>query len=90
VTRIFRRDATDLGPCTHAGGFGLALLDPPYDKGLAAPALAALAGGGWLKPGALAIVEERQTAGFAWPAGYAALDQRAYGDTALSIGRREH
>src|SRR5665213_217268 len=41
ATRIWRRDACNLGP--HTGdAFGLVFLDPPYRKGLIAPALGAL------------------------------------------------
>ena len=39
VTKIWRRDATDLGPMSAGAGgpFDLALLDPPYRKNLVAP-----------------------------------------------------
>src|SRR5580765_3936952 len=39
VTRIFRRDATKLGPAHPVEPFDLAFLDPPYGKGLAEKAL---------------------------------------------------
>ena len=39
VTRIFRRDATKLGPVHPLEPFSLAFLDPPYGKGLAEKAL---------------------------------------------------
>ena len=39
-TRIFRRDATKLGPAHPIEPFSLAFLDPPYGKGLAEKALA--------------------------------------------------
>src|ERR1700726_5019295 len=48
VTRIFRRDATKLGSAHPLEPFALAFLDPPYGKDLAAQALAAARGGGWL------------------------------------------
>jgi len=71
-------------PCT------LALLDPPYDSGLAAPALAALAGAGWLAPGALVAVESRAKDGpFAPPPGFEALDDRTYGAARLTLLRWE-
>ena len=35
VTRIFRRDATKLGPAYPLEPFSLAFLDPPYGQGLA-------------------------------------------------------
>src|SRR5471032_2832798 len=50
ITKIWRRDATDLGPLgAGAGGpLGLVFLDPPYRKNLIPPALKSLRDGGWL------------------------------------------
>ena len=87
ATRLFRRDATRLGPAGANAPVDLAFLDPPYGRDLAGPALKACAEGGWLEPDALVVVEEATEAAFAWPAGYAALEQRAYGDTRLAFGR---
>jgi 16S rRNA (guanine966-N2)-methyltransferase len=81
VTRIFRRDATRLGPAHPVEPFGLAFLDPPYGQGLAERALAAAREGGWLTPDALVILEEADDADFAAPAGVAELERRRYGDT---------
>src|SRR5579884_1202781 len=39
VTRIFRRDATKLGPAHPLEPFSLVFLDPPYGQGLAEKAL---------------------------------------------------
>src|SRR5882762_625240 len=39
ITRIFRRDATSLGPAQPVEWFSLIFLDPPYGKGLAEKAL---------------------------------------------------
>src|SRR5437588_11274481 len=39
TTRIFRRDATRLGPAHPLEPFGLAFADPPYGQGLAQRAL---------------------------------------------------
>ncbi len=82
ATKIWRRDATELGPmAAGAGGpFTLAFLDPPYRKGLAAPALASLRAGGWLSPGAVAVVETAEDETLAAD-GYTVLDARVYGDT---------
>jgi 16S rRNA (guanine966-N2)-methyltransferase len=81
ATRIFRRDATNLGPAHPVEPFSLAFLDPPYGKGLAEKALASLREGGWLTPGALLIVEEAKAAGFVTPEGLEELERRAYDDT---------
>jgi len=81
VTRLFRRDATDLGPAGTMDAFDIAFLDPPYGKGLGERALAALAGGNWLKPGALCVLEERADTMLALPAGFEAVDRRTWGDS---------
>ena len=87
ATRLFRRDATALGPAGTMAPFGLACLDPPYGRGLAERALAAALAGGWLAPGAVVVVEEAAGAPFALPAGFTALDARTYGDTQVVFGR---
>ena len=81
VTRIFRRDATGLGPAHPVEPFDLVFLDPPYGKGLAEKALASARDGGWLKPQALIVVEEAADAGFAAPEGFEELERRTYDDT---------
>jgi 16S rRNA (guanine966-N2)-methyltransferase len=81
VTKIFRRDATNLGPAHPLEPFSLVFLDPPYGKGLAEKALASLRDGGWLTPDAIVVVEEAKAANFAAPDGFAELERRAYDDT---------
>src|ERR1700754_4698723 len=76
VTKVYRRDATNPGPVHPLEPFSLAFLDPPYGKGFSEKALAALRDGGWLTPGALAVVEEAKAAGFAAPEGYEELERR--------------
>jgi 16S rRNA (guanine966-N2)-methyltransferase len=81
ATRIHRRDATDLGirPASAGEPFDLAFLDPPYRKGLCETALAGLAGGGWLKPGAVAMVERAADEADLAPPRFEVLDARDYG-----------
>src|ERR1700704_1855199 len=62
TARIFRRDATKLGPVHPVEAFTLAFLDPPYRHGLAEKSLASLRDGGWLAAGALVVVEEAAAA----------------------------
>jgi 16S rRNA (guanine966-N2)-methyltransferase len=81
ATRIFRRDATKLGPAHPIEPFALVFLDPPYGKGLGEQALAAARAGGWLTADALIVVEEAAKSGFAAPAGFYELERRAYDDT---------
>lgn len=87
VTRIFRRDATDLGPAGNLTGFSLAFLDPPYGKGLGESALAALVGGRWLAAGAVVVLEEHAKAELTLPAGFITLGRRDYGDTQIMLAR---
>jgi 16S rRNA (guanine966-N2)-methyltransferase len=87
VARIFRRDATRLGPIHPLAPFSLAFLDPPYGKGLAERALASARDGGWLSPGALVVVEEAAEAGFVAPEGFQELERRRYDDTELMFFR---
>lgn len=84
ATRIWRRDATDLGPIGPAadGPFNLVFLDPPYRKELIPKALKSLKGGGWLADKALLVAES--DAGEAIDlAGFTLLDERDYGETRL-------
>ena len=85
VTKIWRRDATNLGPMpAGAGGpFNLAFLDPPYRRGLLVPALASLRDGGWLQEHALLVAEAEEDFTAALPGGFALLDDRTYGDTRI-------
>ncbi|KAB2880793.1 MAG: 16S rRNA (guanine(966)-N(2))-methyltransferase RsmD [Pseudorhodoplanes sp.] len=80
ASRIFRRDATKLGPAHPAEPFALVFLDPPYGEGLAEKALAAARAGGWLADDALIVVEET-TGAFAAPEGFAEIERRVYDDT---------
>ena len=83
VTRIWRADATKPGKAPAGPPFTLAFLDPPYDQGLAGPALAALLAGGWLAPGAIIVVEEAAKVAIEAPAGLDLVDERTYGDTRI-------
>ena len=87
TTRIFRRDATKLGAAHPIEPFSVAFLDPPYGRGLAEQALASARAGGWLAPGALAVVEEAAKPGFTAPEGFEELERRNYDDSALIVLR---
>jgi 16S rRNA (guanine966-N2)-methyltransferase len=87
VTKIFRRDATDLGDAGNRGDAGLVFLDPPYAQGLAERALASASAGGWLAPAAVAVIEERKGASVTLPATFALLDRRTWGDTEVTFAR---
>jgi 16S rRNA (guanine966-N2)-methyltransferase len=86
VTKIWRRDATDLGPLgTGAGGpFDLVFLDPPYRKELVTPTLKSLRDGGWLNTRALLVIETARDEEFARD-GFICIDSRDYGDTEIAF-----
>ena len=81
VTKVYRRDAGNLGPAHPVEPFSLVFLDPPYAKKLAEKALVSLRDGGWLSPAALLVVEEAKAAAFAAPDGFEELERRTYDDT---------
>lgn len=86
-TRIHRRPADALGakPANVGEPFTLGFLDPPYRKGLIAPALKVLSEGGWLTPGALVVVEHAKDEDVPLPPGFSEEDQRVFGDTAVTF-----
>jgi 16S rRNA (guanine966-N2)-methyltransferase len=81
ATRIWRRDATDLGAIspTAGGPFNLVFLDPPYRKGLIPKALKSLKDG-WLAPNALLVAETESLEPLEAP-GFRLVDDRDYGET---------
>lgn len=81
ASRIFRRDATQLGPAHPLEPFTLGFLDPPYGQGLAEKALVSASGGKWFTPDALIVVEESAKANFAAPTGFSEAERRRYDDT---------
>ena len=87
ATRIFRRDATKLGPAHPLEPFSLVFVDPPYGKGLAEQALVSARAGGWLAEEALIVVEEKVGA-FTSPEGFEETERRGYDDTEFSFLRR--
>ncbi|HHN67960.1 MAG TPA: 16S rRNA (guanine(966)-N(2))-methyltransferase RsmD [Thermopetrobacter sp.] len=82
-TKIWRRDATKMGDAAPMRAFDIALLDPPYGRGLAERALVSLKEGGWLTPGALAVVEESARVEVRLPAGFTMRREKRHGDTRL-------
>lgn len=88
-TRVHRRDATDLGVKPGADGpaFDLVFLDPPYAKGLGEIALAKLAEGGWLAPGAVVVFERGVSEGALDVPEFTVLDARDYGAARVNFLR---
>ncbi len=86
-TKIYRRDATRLGPRAASAGppFDLVFLDPPYGRGLGEQALTELLAGDWLSPNALIILEEDKSADVSLPPGFNVADRRSYATTQIII-----
>jgi 16S rRNA (guanine966-N2)-methyltransferase len=89
ATKIWRRDATLLGPTSAGAGgpFNLAFLDPPYRRNLIAPALASLRDGQWLAPDALVVAECARDESSNEQTGFSRLDSRRYGETEIMFLR---
>ncbi|MCA3597172.1 MAG: 16S rRNA (guanine(966)-N(2))-methyltransferase RsmD [Methylobacterium sp.] len=87
VTRILRRDATRLGPVSPFEPFDLVFCDPPYGRGLGEAALDSAIAGGWLKPGAMVVLEERANWEAALPVELEKQDHRKAGETQLLFSR---
>ena len=87
LCKIWRRDATELGPCAPQPAFDLVFADPPYGKGLGEKALASLVAGRWLNPGAVVVLEEALKSPVGAVAGLELADERDYGDTKLRFYR---
>jgi 16S rRNA (guanine966-N2)-methyltransferase len=87
TSKVYRRDATKLGPAHPMEPFSLVFADPPYGKGFAEKALASAREGGWLAPGALIVIEEATASSFKVPEGFEEQERRAYDDTEFVILR---
>lgn len=87
LSRIYRRDATKLGPIGPMPPFDLVFCDPPYRKGLGEKALVSAREGGWLAEGALLVLEEAADAEVAAPESFELLEKREYGETQVLLLR---
>lgn len=87
LSRIFRRDATKLGPIGPMAPFQLVFCDPPYRKNLGEKALISARDGGWLATGALIVLEEAAGVEIALPGEFEELERRDYGETQVVILR---
>jgi 16S rRNA (guanine966-N2)-methyltransferase len=85
--RILRRDATKLGIANNIEPFHFLFADPPYGQGLGEGAMLSAHAGGWLAPGALAILEERADINPAVDAVFKLLESRTFGDTRMDFFR---
>ncbi|MEM1161054.1 MAG: 16S rRNA (guanine(966)-N(2))-methyltransferase RsmD [Pseudomonadota bacterium] len=83
-TKLWRRDATRLGPC-RGDPFGLIFADPPYGTDLGVRALASARAGGWIAEGAVIVLELGAGQEVSEPDGLALKDERSYGETRILI-----
>jgi 16S rRNA (guanine966-N2)-methyltransferase len=86
-TRIFRRDATDLGPAGAIDPFNLVFADPPYGRGLGEQALVCTAENGWLVNDALVVLEESAAANVSLSTVFETLETRSYGESVIRLLR---
>jgi 16S rRNA (guanine966-N2)-methyltransferase len=83
---VLRRDATRLGALPPGvAPATLAFCDPPYNRGLVVPALAAAFANGWLTPDAVCVVEASSDEEIDWPESFQVLGARAYGKTKVTV-----
>jgi 16S rRNA (guanine966-N2)-methyltransferase len=85
LCQVVKADASRLPPSPVAAT--LAFLDPPYGKALVAPALQAAAGGGWLAPGAVVVIETASGEEALLPPGFEQTDLRLYGGSRIVFSR---
>lgn len=86
-TDTFRADC--LAPPRATAPCSLIFLDPPYNSGLAAPALEALAAAGWISDGAVCVIELASKETFDPPAGFTVTDDRRYGAARVVFATRD-
>ena len=88
-SKVLRADVLRPPPAArHGGPCSIVLMDPPYNQGLAAPALAALEAAGWLAADCLVALELLKSEPFEPPAGFTELEARNYGKARLVFLRR--
>ena len=85
-TKLWRRDATRLGPC-RGEPYDLVFADPPYGTDLGARALASARAGGWIAPGAVVVLEQGVDDAVPETPGLEPADDRTYGETRILIFR---
>ncbi len=81
---VRRSDALRPPPATSVPA-DLVLLDPPYGRGLAAPATAALDRAGWIGRAAVLVVELPRREAAPAPDGFQTVIDRRYGDTHIVV-----
>lgn len=83
------REGDALRPPAARHACGLVFLDPPYGKGLLAPAVEALKTSGWIDGDSLIVMETDGKHPEELPGGLQVLDRRRYGKSGLVLARLE-
>lgn len=83
ISKLLRRDATDMGPVGNATPAALVFVDPPYNQGLGERAMQSALAGGWIAPDATIVLEESRSADIELGEGFELIDRRDYGSTSL-------
>lgn len=86
TTKLWRRDATRLGPCRGAP-FDLIFADPPYGTDLGVRALVSAVVGGWIAPNGVIVLETGAEDPTDPPQGCGLVDTRSYGETKITFFR---
>lgn len=80
-TKVFKRDATKLGPRAKFEPFNLLFADPPYKKSMGERAILSAADGDWLADDTLVILEEHKDVEPKLDERFTSLEQRPFGLT---------
>ena len=86
-SKVFRRDASNLGSIGKMPVFDLVFTDPPYGQGYGEKAAAELVSGHWLSPSALLILEESKESAPEKLPGFELLETKSYAGTKIGIFR---
>jgi 16S rRNA (guanine966-N2)-methyltransferase len=82
---VLKLDAACLAPSPRVAKTpaALAFLDPPYNSGLALPALSGLRDKGWIEKGSVCVAEVAAREALEPPKGFDVVDERTYGAARL-------
>ena len=83
--KVIRCNALSLGNASES--YDVLFMDAPYNQGLSEPALKCLSGNGWLKPGALCMIEVEKGEALQLPPEYEFIEERRYGLAKVVLAR---
>ena len=86
-TKVFHRDATELGPIGTMAPFDLIFADPPYGRGYGEKVAAGLIAGGWLSSSGLFVLEENKGSAPENLQGFELLKTKIYAGTKIGFFR---